>query len=72
MTGYAFIVGACVGCGKMMTFHPHKVPSLRVDGDRKPVCRTCIEVANPKRIANGLDAFVIPDGAYEPCPEEEL
>lgn len=72
MPGYCIVHGRCFGCGQLFQFHPHKVPSIRVEGVRQPVCRTCIEKANPERIKNGLAPVVIMDGAYEPCPEEEL
>jgi len=48
------------------------VPSLTIRGVREPFCKRCVEEANPKRIANGLEAVEILDGAYEPMKEEEL
>jgi len=72
MNGYAIIHGLCITCGKPISFHPHKVPSVRVGGEREPVCRTCIEKANPERIKNGLEPITIQDGAYGACREEEL
>jgi len=34
-------------------------------GAREPICRKCVERANPERIANGLPPIVILEGAYE-------
>ena len=70
--GYATVMSECCGCHKVMTYNPHKVPSMRVNGVREPVCRTCIETANPKRIKAGLEPFVIQPGAYDAINEMEL
>jgi hypothetical protein len=70
--GYALLHAPCFGCGRIFASNPMRVPSIRVNGDRKPVCRDCVEAANPRRIANGLDPIVPLPGAYEPCPEEDL
>ncbi len=61
---YVFVMGNCI-CGAMMTYNPDKVPSVRIDGERRAVCRTCIERANPKRIENGLEPVTIHPDAYE-------
>ena len=61
---YVFVMGNCI-CGAMMTYNPDKVPSVRIDGKRQAVCRTCIERANPKRIENGLEPVTIHPDAYE-------
>jgi len=72
MGGYAFIVGDCVSCCRLFTFHPHKVPSVRVKGVREPICATCMAAANLQREAMGLAPHPINQDAYEACPEEEL
>jgi hypothetical protein len=49
------------------------VPSIHVNaygrpdptGARAPICRECVERANPRRIENGLPPIVILEGAYE-------
>jgi len=70
--GYVFILGNCVCCGSPFTFNPLRVPSVRVSGVREPICRTCVERANPLREAKGLEPIRILEDAYEPIPEEEL
>jgi len=70
--GYVTCIGTCIGCKKTFSFNPHKVPTVRVEGVKREICRTCIEIANPKRIANGLEPCEILPGAYEAMPEEEL
>jgi hypothetical protein len=72
VTGYAFCMAACIGCGRIFSFNPLRVPSLTVNGTREPICLGCVARVNPRRIANGLDAIVPLPDAYEPCPENEL
>lgn len=72
MTGYVFAHSACVGCGLPFAYNPHLVPSLRLNGVREPVCRQCVELANPMRVKNGLDPIVPHPDAYEPMPESDL
>jgi hypothetical protein len=70
--GYAICTGPCFGCGQIFSFNPVRVPSVNVHGDRRPICRTCVERVNPMRIANGLEPIVLLPDAYEACNEEEL
>ncbi len=70
--GYVFATSACFGCGRLFTYNPVRVPSIRVKGVREPICRACIDASNPKRIANGLAPVVPHPDAYDICNEEEL
>jgi hypothetical protein len=80
MNGYAIVFGPCYGCGQVFGYNPHRVPSIRIGpdgdfsatGDRKPICQQCVDVANPKRIANGLEPIEVYPDSYEPIPEGEL
>jgi hypothetical protein len=69
---YAMGYGPCVGCGRVFGYNPIHVPSIRINGEREPICRECIEAANPVRIANGLEPCVIHPEAYSPCEASEL
>ena len=60
------VIGTCWGCGKMFSFNPNRVPSIRVEGERQPVCLDCITATNEKRKEMGVDLFPIPTDAYEP------
>ena len=70
---YMFATSACVGCGNLFTYNPTLVPSIRVNaqgkpdpsGSAEPICRTCVERANPERIKNGLPPIFILTGAYQ-------
>jgi len=55
-----------------MVFHPNLVPSLRINGTREPICRTCIDVANPIREEKGLAPITILPAAYEPAEESSV
>ena len=71
--GYAIVTGHCIGCGRLFSFNPHRVPSTRaVTGRREPICIDCVERCNPIRIANGLDPITVLEGAYDPIEESEL
>jgi hypothetical protein len=70
--GYAFATSACAGCKRLITYNPVRVPSIRINGVREPICRDCVARANPRRIANGLEPIVPFPDAYEACDEREL
>ena len=63
----------CICCDQVFTYNPMRVPSTTaLTGEREPICRDCVNRANPERIKNGLEPIKILPGAYEGCPEEEL
>jgi hypothetical protein len=74
--GYVFITSACVGCRRIFSYNPMHVPSIPANisptGTREPICRDCVELANPRRIKNGLAPIVPHPEAYEACPEDEM
>lgn len=71
--GYMLCQSACFGCGCLFSYNPDLVPSIRVNaqgqqdpaGEREPICRNCVDRANPKRLANGLEPIRVPPGAYD-------
>jgi hypothetical protein len=70
--GYAYCTSRCFGCSQLFCFNPVRVPSIRINDSREPICATCVARANPERVKNGLDPIVVHPDAYEPCDEEEL
>jgi hypothetical protein len=70
--GYAIAMSPCIGCRRVFSYNPVKVPSLRINGSLEPVCMECVKRANPQRVANGLAPITVLPGAYEPCDEDEL
>lgn len=70
--GYAMATSNCFGCGRVFSYNPVRVPSVRVRGSREPICQDCVNRANPERIKNGLEPIVPAPDAYEPVNEEEL
>jgi hypothetical protein len=63
--GYMLCMGECIRCKKLFTFNPDRVPSVVVNGHREPICRECVEYANPIREQRGLEPIRILPGAYE-------
>jgi len=71
--GYALAMGHCILCEEVFAFNPVCVPSIRVDGERRPVCRPCIETrVNPYRKEKGLEPVDILPDAYEAVDESAL
>lgn len=64
--GWMVCMGLCASCRRTFEFNPERVPSVRVNGEREPVCKSCINAANALRQARGLDPIVPLPGAYEP------
>ncbi len=61
--GYMFVVSACFGCRRIITYNPRLVPSL----NNEPICLDCVDKANPIRKRNGLPEIVVHPMAYEPA-----
>lgn len=70
--GFVLMYGRCINCGTLISFNPHKVPSIRVDGTREPLCLTCATAIYEKQVAAGLKPPAIPPDAYEPLPAGEI
>ena len=70
--GFAFAYSQCFGCGAMFSYNPVRVPAIRHDGVRKPICASCVAIVNPLREKNGLALIVPAPDAYEPVDEFEL
>jgi len=69
---YAFVMSACFSCKTPFSYNPHRVPSIRVNGEREPICEACILAINPLRIEKGLEPFAVHPDAYKAIREEEL
>ena len=70
--GYALGMGTCYACKQPFAFNPNKVPSIRIDGVREPVCGHCMELVNKRREEMGLPPHTIHPDAYEAVDENEL
>lgn len=62
---YMIVIGSCYGCRRVFQFNADHVPAVVINGEREPICRECVERANPRRIANGLPPIEILPDAYE-------
>jgi hypothetical protein len=71
--GYMLAMGPCLGCRKVFSFNPVRVPSCSVvTGKREPICQACVDRLNLIRVENGLQPIVPLPRAYEPGAEDEL
>jgi hypothetical protein len=66
---YMIAIGNCVVCGNLFSFNPEKVPSIRINGEKEPICRSCMERVNALKREKGIPEFEIPKDAYAPEPE---
>jgi hypothetical protein len=70
---YALCHGTCIGCGRLFSYNPLRVPSVTPPGGtREPICQACVDHYNPLRMAKGLDPIRPHPDAYEACDESEL
>lgn len=65
MSGYVFVMGHCVACKTLVRFNPSSVPSLRINGEREPLCRSCAE---RWKVIHNQPGWQIPPDAYDPAP----
>lgn len=62
---FMFVLGQCCNCHKMFSFNADLVPSVQIKGTKEPICKDCVEWANPLRKQRNLAEIYIPPGAYE-------
>ena len=71
--GYVTALGHCINCNAPLTFNPARVPSIRVNGSREPLCKACFERWNEiHRTSKGLEPVQLHPEAYSACDEREL
>jgi hypothetical protein len=70
--GVVLAMGSCIGCKRMFSFNPIRVPSITIKGTRQPICAECVVRVNPMRAKNGLPLIVPSPDAYDACDENEL
>ena len=56
------VLATCGNCGKTFTCNSKYVPTV----NKIPVCKECVEWANPIRIKAGLESIPVHPEAYEP------
>lgn len=70
---YCFVIGTCCGCRAVITFDPEHVPSLRVQGERQPLCRGCHARWNEiHRTSKGLAPIAAHPGAWPSDERSEI
>lgn len=64
-----YAVAACCSCGDRVTFDPDTVPSFRVEGVKRPLCRACFDRWNLLyRTNKGLPPVPLHPSAYKDAP----
>ncbi len=70
-----FCMGYCVACRAFIAFNPVHVPSLTVNGEREPLCRSCAElwrtIHNRPDITIHKDAYETYDDAESSHPRDD-
>lgn len=57
----------------MFTSNPARVPSIRVNGSKEAICRSCFDRWNTiHRTSKGLPPVELDANAYEPCEDHEI
>lgn len=70
--GYVTCYGDCIICGGFMCFNPVRVPSIRVNNVREPVCGGCMMRINSFRQEHGREPIQVLLDAYDACNESEI
>jgi len=60
--GYMMLICECAACRRPISCNPEKVPSIRINGVREPICRACAERWSE---IHNTPVSIHPD-AYEP------
>ena len=61
------VTGPCVACKALISYSPSHVPSIRVRGEKEPLCRAChAEWNRIHRVEKGLPPEKLHPQAYEP------
>jgi len=66
--GFAICFSNCFSCNRPFGFNPNNVPAY----DGQPVCKDCVDKANPIRIERGLEPIHYDETTYAPINEKEL
>ena len=70
--GYAIVTGNCFACHEFISYNPHRVPSIWVEGVRQAICRVCAGIVQDNQRRSGKAVTEIHPEAYQPIHESEL
>lgn len=68
--GFLYVLGPCYVCSRLFAFSATRVPSIVVEGEREPICGTCIDRANVERARTGLPPIEVLPGAFDPDEDD--
>ena len=64
---FMFCHSVCCNCKTAISFNPERVPSVRVHGEREPLCAGCFDEWNRiHRTSRGLAPLALHPDAFEP------
>lgn len=73
MGSFAIVFCDCAACGRHIQANPKRCPSIRIEGERQPICKACFDRWNEiHRTSKGLDPVPLHPDAYRPIDEREL
>ena len=65
--GYMTCIAECVGCAKTIGCNPSYVPTIRIKGEKEPLCAACVARMQERQKEAGVDVWPDPHPeAYEP------
>jgi hypothetical protein len=59
------VMGVCACCAAIVSFDPDRVPTIKINGQKQPLCESCVGEANARRNLLKLQPIVIPEGTYD-------
>lgn len=62
---WMYLTTTCCNCGKIFNCNPHTVPTA----NGEPICKPCVEWANPQRLKLGLAPIPMLPDSYSPVEE---
>jgi hypothetical protein len=70
--GYTLAIAPCLWCRRPFGFNPMKVPSIKINETKEPICEGCFDMLNQMRKEKGLPLWERLPDAYDACEEDEL
>ncbi len=71
LSAFVIALSPCGVCEAPFLFNPYLVPSFKDDTSPtadtdpwRPICRTCVDRINPRRVKAGRKPIRVPAGAY--------
>lgn len=71
--GYFMLITSCYMCKRVFTCNPDKVPSVKIEGVKEPICESCVKWMQQRQREMGVPVWADPlPGAYDAADEDEV